>query len=254
MKLHPGRFALTAGLVLWAAIPGFLPTLVDAQQPRRPGIGENDPRVRVDVDQMPWRNLGKLQIASQRVRLACTGSLVGANLVLTAAHCLFNARTGMYFAANDMHFLVAFNRGNQAAHARVVRFETGTGYDPWKPAESRGSDWALLTVDAAYGEERMLGVRDNPLPVGSQVMVGGYNEDQSFTITADTECKIVDYVRDPADKLMLRHNCTATRGVSGAPVLYFDGADWLVAGVNVAAPAGEAGGVAVIPLDIRRRM
>src|SRR5690349_7281731 len=93
-----GLTVLSAFLALMVCLPAMLGS---AQQPRRPGIGENDPRVRVNVDEMPWRNLGKLQVASQRVRLACTGSLVGANLVLTAAHCLFNSRTGTYFATSD---------------------------------------------------------------------------------------------------------------------------------------------------------
>jgi protease YdgD len=46
--------------------------------------------------------------------------------------------------------------------------------------------------------------------------------------------------------IMLRHDCTGTRGTSGAPVLA-QGADgrWRIAGLEVAAVMGESEGLAV---------
>ena len=55
---------------------------------------------------MPWRAIGKLQAASENFRKTCTGSLVGPALVLSAAHCLFNPRTGRFFPPGSVHFLL----------------------------------------------------------------------------------------------------------------------------------------------------
>ena len=47
-------------------------------------------RTRVDIGVYPWSSVGKLYNSTGG---ACTGSLVGPNKVLTAAHCIFNTRT-----------------------------------------------------------------------------------------------------------------------------------------------------------------
>jgi hypothetical protein len=45
--------------------------------PLLPGIGSQDPRIRVDPDVGPWRAVGKLQAASMNSRTLCTATLVG---------------------------------------------------------------------------------------------------------------------------------------------------------------------------------
>ena len=45
-------------------------------------------RARVDIGVYPWSSVGKIYNSTGG---ACTGSLVGPNKVLTAAHCIFNA-------------------------------------------------------------------------------------------------------------------------------------------------------------------
>jgi hypothetical protein len=44
----------------------------------------------------------------------------------------------------------------------------------------------------------------------------------------------------------MRHNCTGTRGDSGAPLLIEKGGKWYTAGVDVAAELGVTGGLAVV--------
>jgi V8-like Glu-specific endopeptidase len=58
--------------------------------PLVPGLGADDPRGRLDPDKLPWRAVGKLQVASLNIRQFCTATLVGPSMVLTAAHCAFN--------------------------------------------------------------------------------------------------------------------------------------------------------------------
>jgi hypothetical protein len=45
---------------------------------------------------------------------------------------------------------------------------------------------------------------------------------------------------------LIRHNCAATQGVSGAPLLIQDGADWFIGGIEVVGTQGGIGGAAVL--------
>src|SRR5258708_33497181 len=67
-------------------------------RPALPGIGAHDRRVKADPNGDPWRAIGKLQATSGGLRSSCTGTLVGAAAVLTAAHCVYNLRTGRYIS------------------------------------------------------------------------------------------------------------------------------------------------------------
>ena len=56
-------------------------------------------------------------------------------------------------------------------------------------------------------------------PPGTAVTVGGYAQDNPNVITADLGCHVVGYVADKKGRRMIHHDCKATHGVSGAPML-----------------------------------
>jgi protease YdgD len=218
-----------------------------------PGVGARDPRVEVDAAEAPWRSLGKLQATAGGMRSVCTATLVAADKVLTAAHCLYNRRTESFFLPSSMHFLLAYARGQHEAHGRVVRFTTGSDYDPASPGRSRGSDWAVLTLDPQDPmPDAVLPIRIAPPAPGTIIAIGGYSQDRGFTITADRDCRIVALVADASGRRLLRHDCAATRGVSGAPVLMLEGSEWRVVGINVAAARDGPGGVATTLQEARK--
>jgi protease YdgD len=242
------------GVVLFAAASaaGQSPTgEAPRGPPLRPGVGTVDPRVGVDLAEAPWRSLGKLQATAGSLRTACTVAVVAPQTVLTAAHCVFNPRTGRTFPPSVLHVLIGYDRGRWAAHARVFGVLTSSSYDPARAADTRGSDWALLTIEAVDGaRDRILPLGEMPAP-GTTIAIGGYSQDRAFTVTADLACRVVAHARDGAGKPLLRHDCTAARGASGAPVLMQDAAQWRIVGIGVAATAGAAGGVAVAADDAR---
>ncbi len=227
----------------------------DVHRPILPGIGAADPRVMGDPKEKPWRGIGKLQTTAGALYASCTATLIKPALLLTAAHCLFNHRTGNYFLASMMHFLLSFDRGNYVAHALGVDFVIGPGFDPVHPRETAGSDWALLAIDQKLGTPDRLVALGDPRPaVGTAVTIGGYGQDHPYKLMIDRRCQIVARGIDSADHLLLRHDCTATRGVSGAPLLARDGDQWQIIGVDVAAEMGVASGIAVGIGAVRDRL
>ena len=60
---------------------------------------------------------------------------------------------------------------------------------------------------------------------GAKLMLGGYQQDHPLLLIADTQCHIDGRFVDVSGRLLLRHTCAGTGGVSGAPLLIDSGAD-----------------------------
>jgi protease YdgD len=181
--------------------------------------------------------------------------LVGPATVLTAAHCVYNPRTRHNFPPRSLHFLIGSDGSRYAGHGVGVKLEIGPGYDPTRPYETIGSDWAMISLDTTLGSADRFLPMIRALPeVGSTIMLGGYQQDHPLVLMADVECRIVGRSTDAGGRPLLRHNCTGTRGDSGAPLLIEKGGKWCVAGVGVAAETGIAGGFAVVVDGPRKRL
>jgi V8-like Glu-specific endopeptidase len=260
-RVHGATLGFAVALMAFALSPGGLQAGESASADARtgaallPGLGAHDPRGRLDPDQAPWRAIGKLQAATLNLRVLCTGTLVGPSTVLTAAHCVYNPRTQRRFLPETLHFLIGYDGSRNAGHATGVRLETGPGYDPSRPSETRGSDWALVSLDTRLGlADRVLPMIGGLPEIGSTIMLGGYQQDHPLILMADTGCRIVGRATDATGRVLLRHNCTGTNGASGAPLLIEKGGKWHTAGIDVAAGLGVASGLAVVLDEARRRL
>ena len=152
-----------------------------------------------------------------------------------------------------IHFLIGADGDAYAGHAKVLRYVTGPAYDYAHPQASLGSDWALLTLDTKLGTpDRILALRATAPAVGTAIMIGGYSEDRRYILTADTACRITAAGVDAAGHPLLKHNCTGTRGVSGAPVLVEDNGHWSIGAIDVAAQLGAAIGFAATLEEARK--
>ncbi|WP_244560830.1 trypsin-like serine peptidase [Azospirillum oryzae] len=208
---------------------------VHAERPLLPGVGPGDRRAPVDATAEPWRSIVRVQT---NLAGRCTGALVGRRTVVTAGHCLFNPRTRRFLQASSLHVLFGYDRGEFTRHVTVARVATDPAYDPASATPMVAADWAVLTLSEPAPESvPSLALGAGQLPPGTPAMLGGYSQDRAQILMADRDCHLLG-----TSAGLLVHDCDATRGTSGGPLLVrtANGEGWSVAGVGVAAGPGPA--------------
>jgi protease YdgD len=197
-----------------------------AAAPPLPGIETPDHRVAVDPDRPPWDAVVKVQT---NVGTRCTGVLIAPATVLTAGHCLYNRLTRAFLEPGSLHVLFGYERGVWRLHLRVAGYQTGAGVD-WARLDLAHAAPPAIVPLALAGQV--------PAP-GAAVAIAGYNQDRGQLLMADLSCRITGFARWRNERLLL-HDCSATRGTSGGPLLARRDGRWLVVGINIgASPAGN---------------
>lgn len=187
-----------------------------------------DDRVPVTTTKYPWRTLGYLQ------NLGCTGTLIYRDLVLTAAHCVVDERTGR-IRQGMSYFIPHLVRGRSVHRAWINYVWWGTS----RPNSDRRSDWAILHLEEYLGDkEGWLGIKSTTAETFPNfITVAGFSGDFWYGATAGAHINCQTRRRDIATGLIL-NDCDTTRGSSGGPVLSMINGKMTIIGLNVAERRG----------------
>lgn len=98
-------------------------------------------------DLFGWEAVGRVNISGGGY---CTGTLVASNLVLTAAHCVYN-NTDKLRAPSEIEFKAGLANGTALATRTVSRFVVMDNYNPHTgiTANNVKTDAALLELESA---------------------------------------------------------------------------------------------------------
>ncbi|WP_446728404.1 trypsin-like serine peptidase [Phaeobacter sp. QD34_3] len=169
---------------------------------------------RQSVSTMPgWEAVGRLNIAGRNM---CTGSLIAQNLVLTAAHCLFDPATGRRVDPGQIKFEAGLNGQAVKASRRVAKAVLHPGYRFGNGGIAQiGTDIAVLRLDSPINSRDI-----RPLRLawhadrGDTVGVLSYSHSHATRPSLQRGCQVL-----AKQNQTLVTSCRVDFGASGSPVI-----------------------------------
>jgi protease YdgD len=169
-------------------------------------------RLTLRNDTLGWEAVGRLDIGQSGF---CTGALVAGDLVLTAAHCLFDPETGERLDPRDMTFRAALSDDVAVAERRGRRAVVHEAYDYTSSdgAARIRHDVALLQLDAPISIADADPFRTDSLSGSGPVSVVSYARGREAAPSRQGVCQVLG-----AQEGLVAFDCDVTFGSSGAPV------------------------------------
>jgi V8-like Glu-specific endopeptidase len=189
-------------------------------------------RQKADTSQMPAQAVGLLELADGGY---CTASVVGADVILTAAHCLFDSNDKIVKARR---FRAGYADGRAIVEAGIRDQFVPPEFDMSRIFISdgmEGHDWAFLRLDRAVGDKTgILAIKPMSLQeldgmVGTRhydLVRVGYGSSKKLTM--QTGCNLAHVWDDNT----YAHLCHIEPGDSGSPDLLIENGNYSIVGID----------------------
>lgn len=199
------RVVLRVWLRVWLGLLGAAGPALAQESPLR--------ALQTGDDTRGWEAVGKINLGD---RGFCTGALIAPDLVLTAAHCLFDKETGARILPGDIEFLAGWRYGRAIAYRGVRRAVPHPDYvyAGGDSLDRVAFDIALLQLDQPI---RLPSVHPFAIDArprqGDEVGVVSYAQGRAEAPSLQQVCHVLE--REPA---VLVLSCSVDFGASGAPI------------------------------------
>ncbi len=187
-------------------------------------------------DARGWEAVGRIDMAG---RAFCTGALIAPDLVLTAAHCLYDAKTGRRIDTGSIRFLAGWRNGRANATRGIRRAVVHPEFDYTLGTRTArvGRDLALLQLDQPIRSTSVVPFQTAGRPrKGEEVGLVSYAQGRSESPSLQDLCHVL---ARQGSTLVL--SCAVDFGSSGAPVFVM-GEDGVARIVSVISAKAEVRG------------
>ena len=168
-------------------------------------------------DSRGWDAVGRLNFGG---RAFCTGALIAPDLVLTAAHCLFENGSGRLFKPNEIEFLAGWRNGRATAQSNIRRAipHPNFVYQEDDRAMRVAFDLALLQLSQPVRKSSVTPFATESRPrKGAEVGVVSYGRGRAESPSLQDVCHVL---ARRSGTLVL--SCDVDFGSSGAPIFTVD--------------------------------
>ncbi|MDC0658686.1 trypsin-like serine protease [Leisingera sp. SS27] len=164
-----------------------------------------------------WEAVGRLDVNGEGF---CTGALIAPDLVLTAAHCLYDSRTKAPIDPTRIEFLAGWRNGRASAYRSVRRAVQHPSYvyDGELSTGRVRNDIALLQLQRPIRNTTVTPFETEYRPrKGAKIGVVSYAHDRSEAPSLQEVCAV-----KARQQGVLVMSCDVDFGSSGAPVFSFE--------------------------------